>query len=596
MNASIPHNRRRTSATATISQRARAAHIALAALLLAAAGCSAGDPVEPDRGIVLEDRSALLAGFVHDSNLPMPNAGEGMAGAAWLDYDMDGDLDAYLPNGKAGAAALFENDGNGGFTDVAAAAGVDNRLGSSGVVVGDLDNNGYPDIFLTGEGHFAFAEASPTVLYLNNGDGSFRDISDSAGIPGAESSLAAAMGDIDNDGYLDIFIASPGHLDVSGHMGLPAGSLGGPAVQHENRLYRNNGPDADGNLSFTDISAAAGVNDALGACVVSFSDHDDDGWLDIFVGNCNEIGLQPVPWNLYRNDGPGPDGSVAFTDIAADVGLADALGYWMATAMGDYDGDGDLDLFSTNFGAVRAADDPFAQMRKHGMFRRNADGTYTNVAADLGLAEGPFGWGATFADFDNDGDEDLYFAGSMPILDAIGPGRGTPGRLFFNDGAGGFDEAAQEVTGGDLSSRYTSGVARGDYDNDGFVDILVMVETTIDFFSGEVLDPGTPVLYHNQGNGNLSLRVRLVGTDSNGMGIGARVYAGSGGRVQMREVQAGSSFASSESPWPVFGLGADHEAQVSVRWPSGRHESFGVHQAGQTITVTEGQGQPMAVP
>ena len=593
----------RTSYTAR-----RAGQVAAAALLtaghLALTACDPGatEPTsepepeqQPERGIVLEDQSILFDGFVHDSNLPMPMAGEGMSGAAWLDYDADGDLDAYLPNGKAGAAALFRNGGDGTFTDVAAEAGVANDVGSSGVVVGDIDNNGYPDIFLTGEGHFAFAEASPTVLYLNNGDGTFRDISDIAGVPGAKSSLAAAMGDIDNDGYLDIFIASPGHLDVAPFMGLPAGTFGGLAEQHANTLYRNTGPDQDGAVIFEDISATAGIDDAMGACVVTFSDYDDDGWLDIFVGNCNEVGYEPVPWHLYRNNGPDADNNITFTDIASEVGLAsgDGRGYWMATAIADYDNDGDLDLFSTNYGAVRGAEDPFYDHRRHALFRRDADGTFTNVAAEHDLADGPFAWGATFADLDNDGFQDLYFAGSMPILDAFGPGRGTPGRLFFNDGEGSLTEAPEEVTGSDLSLRYTSGVARGDYDGDGFLDILVMAETVMDRMGEQVIDEGTPVLLRNQGNGNRYLRVRLIGTDSNAMGIGARVYVSSGDLEQVREVQAGSSFASSESPWPSFGMGKHDEAQVTVRWPSGLHETFGTHATQQLVTLTEGQGTPV---
>lgn len=586
-----------------LNRARRAATVALLATgHLTLTACGSGTPeqepppeAQPEQGIILEDQSSIFDGWAHDSNLPMPQAGEGMVGAAWLDYDADGDLDAYLPNGKAGIAALFRNDGDGTFTNVAAEAGVANDKGSSGVVVGDIDNNGYPDIFLTGEGHFAFAEASPTVLYLNNGDGTFRDISEIAGVPGAKSSLGAAMGDIDNDGYLDIFIASPGHLDVAPFMGLPSGAFGGPAEQHENKLYRNRGPNQDGAVTFIDISATAGIDDAMGACVVTFSDYDDDGWLDIFVGNCNEITLQPVPWHLYRNNGPDDDGNITFTDIADEVGLAsgDGLGYWMATALADYDNDGDLDLFSTNFGAVRDAEDPFFDHRRHALFRRDADGTFTNVAAEHDLADGPFAWGATFADLDNDGFQDLYFAGSMPILDAFGPGRGTPGRLFFNDRQGGLAEAPQDVTGGDLSLRYTSGVARGDYDGDGFLDILVMAETVMDPEHQRVIDAGKPVLLHNQGNGNGYLTVRLVGTDSNAMGIGARVHVTSGDLAQVREVQAGSSFASSESPWPTFGMGKHEEADITVRWPSGLHESFGIHATRQTVTLTEGQGTPV---
>ena len=440
--------------------------------------------------IRFDDRSSALP-FNHAS---LPFAGEGVSGAAWLDFDRDGDLDLYMTNGRTQPNALFRNDGDGTFTDVAAAAGVVNGLGNSGVVTGDLDNDGYPEIFLTGEGGTAFSDQSPNVLYRNNGNGTFTDITATANLPGAETSLMAAMGDIDRDGYLDIYVTSPGHLDV-----VPGT---GPAQPHANRLYLNNG-----NLTFTDISASAGVDSSIGGCAVSFTDYDRDGWQDIIVANCNDVDLLPTPFNLYRNNG-----DLTFTDVAYSAGLGEA-GYWMSVSLGDYDNDGHVDIFSTNMGAF-FGDGSY----RHGLFRNNGNGTYTNVAASVGLATWEFGWGSSFADFNNDGFLDLYIVGALPIppWNVIGPGSANPGRFFYNNRYGAFTEDSS-VTGLDLSSRFTSGLAAADYDNDGFVDAVVKTSSL------GPNDPGAAVLLKNRGNRFRSLTVRLVGIVSNRDAVGARI-------------------------------------------------------------------------
>jgi len=162
-----------------------------------------------DQGVTFENVSMLLGPYTREAS------GEGLGGIAWLDYDQDGDLDLYLTNGPSAPNGLFRNNGDGTFTDVSIEAGVANGLGNSGVVVGDIDNDGYPDIFLTGEGRLAGPVQTPTRMYHNNGDGTFTDITELSGLIGADSALAAAMGDINNDGYLDIFIASPGHNPVA---------------------------------------------------------------------------------------------------------------------------------------------------------------------------------------------------------------------------------------------------------------------------------------------------------------------------------------------------------------------------------------------
>jgi enediyne biosynthesis protein E4 len=446
-------------------------------------------------------------------------SGEGLGGIAWLDYDQDGNLDLYLTNGPSAPNGLFRNNGDGTFTNVSAETGVANGLGNSGVVIGDIDNDGYPDIFLTGEGRLAGPVQTPTRMYHNNGDLTFTDITASAGVSGL---YVDAFGDIVSDG----------------------------------------------------------------ACVASFSDYNNDGLADIFVGNCNAFFspnidptpfvVRPAPLNLYRNNGDG-----TFTDVADAAGI-NLPGLWMGLAFGDYDNDGDIDLFATSLGTAAQSNYP------HALFRNNGDGTYSEVSTEVGIPNSEFSWGVTFADFDNNGGLDLYQAGALPLFGVIGPGQGSPGRLYFNNGTGHFTEDTS-ATGIDLSSKYSSGLAQADFDGDGFTDIAIM--TAPYSLDNVTVSSEDFVLLRNQGNHNHWLTVRLVGTDSNRDGIGARIQVKTGKKHQLHEVRAGSSFASSETPWPTFGLGKYHQAKITVTWPSGLTEIFPKNKANKLITLVEGTGK-----
>jgi len=551
--------------------------ILVAALITCISPSISAHKFSKDQGVTFENVSMLLGPYTRETS------GEGLGGIAWLDYDQDGNLDLYLTNGPSAPNGLFRNNGDGTFTNVSAETGVANGLGNSGVVIGDIDNDGYPDIFLTGEGRLAGPVQTPTRMYHNNGDGTFTDITELSGLMGAGSALAAAMGDINNDGYLDIFIASPGHI--------PVVTGPGTGTSDENKLYLNNG-----DLTFTDITATAGVSglyvDAFGdivsdgACVASFSDYNNDGLADIFVGNCNAFFspnidpapfvVRPAPLNLYRNNGDG-----TFTDVADAAGI-NLPGLWMGLAFGDYDNDGDIDLFATSLGTAAQSNYP------HALFRNNGDGTYSEVSIEVGIPNSEFSWGVTFADFDNNGGLDLYQAGALPMFGIIGPGQGSPGRLYFNDGTGHFTEDTS-ATGIDLSSKYTSGLAQADYDGDGFTDIAIM---TAPYSLGNVTVSSEDfVLLRNQGNHNHWLTVRLVGTDSNRDGIGARIQVKTGKKHQLHEVRAGSSFASSETPWPTFGLGKYRQAKITVTWPSGLTEIFPKNKTNKLITLVEGTGK-----
>ncbi len=491
--------------------------------------------------------------------------GEGYGGLAWLDYDRDGDLDMMLTNERNSPNVLLSNNGDGTFTDVTLEANALVQTGNSSAVVGDIDNDGWPDIFMSGTGYFVLDAQSPTVLLHNQGPGrdgvvTFVDIAASAGVPGGETALSAAFGDINNDGFVDLFVTAQGHLPFANP----------PAEQHADRLYLNNG-----DLTFTDISATYIVDSpistgAQGSCVASFSHFDDDEFIDLFVGVCNEVNLLPTPWHVYRNNGDN-----TFTDVAASTQL-DSPGYWMSSAFGDIDNDGDFDIFATNLGGNN----------RHRLWRNNGDGTYVDIASDE-MASNFWAWGATFADFDNDGFQDLYYGGELPGS-GLRFGKGGTGYLFMNNGDSRFTRDT-EAGIPDLDGKGITGLAKADFDGNGFVDIA--------FMSGP--DRGglnAPLLFRNEGNGNNWVSFRLIGTTSNAMAIGARLEVISAtGKFQAREIWAGSSFVSSESQWPVFGLGRDEEVDATVYWPGGAAEEFVGMEAGQLHELIEGTGTPLIV-
>jgi hypothetical protein len=390
------------------------------------------------------------------------------------------------------------------------------------------------------------------VLLHNQGNGTFVDIAPSANVPGAETALSAAMADINNDGFIDLFVTAEGHL-----------AFGNPAAreQHEDRLYLNNG-----DLTFTDITQSAGVQGGRGSCATSFSHFNDDEYIDLFVAICNEVNLAPTPWHVYQNNGDN-----TFTDMDDTTGGLSKLGFWMSSTFGDIDNDGDFDIFSTNLGGNNL----------HALWRNNGDGTYVDIASEE-MAFNFWGWGATFADFDNDTFQDLVYGGELPSR--FGPGKGNPTYLFMNNGNSRFTQANDDL--GIVMAGYgVTGIAKADFDADGFVDVAFMTA-----LSGD-RDSAAPILLRNQGNSNTWLSIRLEGTASNRMAIGARIeIISSSGAFQAREIWAGSSFVSSESPWPVFGLGNADSADATVYWPSGLVESFPNLDAGEMHDLIEGAG------
>jgi enediyne biosynthesis protein E4 len=476
-------------------------------------------------------------------------AEDGLAGAAWFDFDNDGFLDLFLPNVAGQPNALFRNRQDGTFTNVAAQAGVANGTGNSGVVAGDINNDGWKDLLLT------YAGAEPddlhTKLYLNQGNGTFADITAVSGLAGERSSLSAALADINNDGFLDVFMASLGTAP-----GLPT------SRQFNNKLYLNNG-----DLTFTDISASSGANEDFGACAAAFTDYDQDGFPDLFVANCNDVNETPTPTELLRNNG-----NLTFTDVRNQAGVS-AAWFWQGIGIGDYDNDGDQDFVLTSFGAGTG----------HALYEHQGNGTYLNRSVQARLATLELGFGVSFADFDNDGFQDLFMAGSLPIagFNMIGPGRGNPGRLLMNNR----DKTFSTTATFGLASKFTTGVAVGDFDNNGFPDVVVV---TSKFVRSGYNPDGRPVLLQNAGNTNHWLTIKTVGTTSNRDGIGTRVRVTSGDLRQVKEVRAGSSLASMDSPWPTFGLGSAAMADtVRIEWPSGIVQELRSIAANQNLIVTE---------
>ena len=498
------------------------AALATAILTVVSRGPGAAGPLS------FEDASASLRG-----NHPQERSGDiGWNGAAWFDFDRDGLLDLFVARGTSQNNALFRNLGDGTFADVAASgAGVANGSGSGAAVAGDIDNDGFQDLFVTGARRSRPGGTTAARLYHNRGDGTFADITAASGVAGLRTMVGAAWGDVDRDGLIDLYIG------------------GGEVAAQGSRLFLNNG---DG--TFADISALAGIDESDGNILGLFSDFDGDGWPDLFAARFS--GSQSIA--LWRNNR-----DYTFTDVRDEAGLND-IGAWMGWAPGDIDNDGDIDLFVTNYGGAREF---LGRLWPHALFVNNGDGTYANRAADAGTGAYEFAWGSTMQDFDNDGFIDLFFAGADPFNEQVGPGWGNPGRLLLNNGTGIDGQATfrdgSESLPVDLSSHYVSAVAAADYDSDGWVDVAVATES----FNGFTT---RPVLLRNLGAGGTWLTLELQGTAANRDAVGARVEVESGGLLQVRELYAGSGFLSMDSQRLHFGLdGAASVDRVRVTWPSG---------------------------
>jgi hypothetical protein len=506
------------------------------------------------------------------------------SGVALLDYDNDGWLDIYLLNGStvsalkgkdpAPRAMLLHNNHDGTFTDVTDKAGVANERWGFGVAVGDYDNDGWPDIYVSNFGK--------NRLYHNNHDGTFTDVAEKAGVTLGGWSTGATWGDYDHDGYLDLFV--PGyvkfdidHPPIAGEGGLPAGFCQFRAVTvmcgprglpgERDHLFRNN---RDG--TFTDVSVKAGVDDKRGYYGLSsvFLDVDDDGWLDIAVAN------DSVPKYLYRNKHDGTFEDVSYLSGFAlnDEGREQAA---MGIAVGDYNRDGRVDLYITNF-----SDD------YNTLYQNDGDAIFSDVSGKAGLVNVtiPFlGWGTAFLDFDNDGLLDIFVANGhvYPEVDKTDWGTTYAQRplLLRNLNGSKFEEVPPAAGSGLAILKPARGAAFGDLFNDGHIDVVL---NNMD---------DTPTLLRNVvKNGNHWIAFRLVGADKSPRdAMGAKVVVNAGGMRQRGDVFSGGSYASSSDQRLHFGLGPARTVdKVEIQWPSGAKSEITPPSVDRIYTVIEGKG------
>jgi hypothetical protein len=509
------------------------------------------------------------------------------SGVAIFDYDNDGWPDIFLVNGttldnapSASATAptnhLYRNNRNGTFTDVTEKAGLLHSGWGQGVCVGDYDNDGYEDLYITYYGK--------NVLYHNNGNGTFTDVSSKAGAAGngKEWGSGCAFVDYDRDGKLDLMVATYVDFDVTTApkpgeridclwKGVPV--MCGPRGLRwsSNILYHNRG---DG--TFEDVTKKAHVDKTNGHYGLSVStlDFDDDGWPDIYVA-CDS-----TPSILYRNNHDG-----TFTDVAVLAGAAfnedgrEQAG--MGSTIGDFDGDGRPDIFKTNF-----SDDTST------LYRNNGDGTFSDSTfpAGLGLHTQYLGWGTMFLDFDNDGWPDLLVVNGhvYPEVDKehLGSDYQEPRILYHNQGNGRFEDISAASGPGITTANSSRGLAVGDLWNNGKISAVVSNMNS------------TPSLLVNQVRSDHHwVAIQTKGVKSNRDGLGAKIRIKVGNRVLVDEVRSGSSYLSNSDRRVHFGLGTVSKVDwIEIRWPSGLKEVFENPATDRILGLTEGTGKRVSEP
>ena len=505
------------------------------------------------------------------------------SGVAFLDYDNDGWVDILLlngtrlegfPRGQEPTIKLYRNKRDGSFADVTVKAGLRSTGWGSAICVGDYDNDGYEDFFLTYWGQ--------NVLYRNNGNGTFTDTTTKAGVgtQGTRWGSGCTFVDYDRDGNLDLFVANylkfdldktpePGQGANCSWKGIPVncGPKGLPT--DTNLLYHNNG---DG--TFTDVSDRSAISKVKGrySMTATTIDYNNDGWPDIYVA-CDSTAS-----TLYRNNRDG-----TFTDVALETGSAynedGQAQAGMGVAAGDYNGDGLLDIFRTHF-----ADD------LPGLYKNTGREFFEDASRAAGFDHTRYvEWGTGFADFDNDGWPDIMIAtGNVyPEVEKLFPEyvhRG-PRLVYQNLGNGRFKDVTAQAGSGVQLPKSSRGCAFGDFDNDGDVDVLVM----------NMNEP--PLLLRNEyinkqsGQTNNWLKVKLIGTKSNRSAIGARVQIKNGLRLQVQEVTSQSSYYSHNDLRLHFGMGSNQKpVQIEIRWPNGEIEKVKDVAVNQTVRIKEGSG------
>jgi len=503
------------------------------------------------------------------------------SGVALIDYDRDGYQDVFLVNGSRVEAVagditptnhLFRNNRNGTFTDVTHRAGVASSGWGHGVCVGDFDNDGFDDLFVTYYGR-------RNILYRNNGDGTFTDVTEKAGLNGPQRnwSTGCAFVDYDRDGRLDLFVASYVELDpataalpgsgpncLSRGVSVFCGPRGLPAAR--SHLYRNQGGGR-----FADVSVVAGIaraGDCYGLGVLT-ADFENRGLPDIYVA-CDS-----TPSLFFRNKGDGTfEERGVQSGVAYDEDGREQAG--MGVSAADYDGDSWLDIFKTNF------EDDVPDL-----YRNEHDGSFTfrTFDAKLGYNLKYLGWGGGFFDYDNDCRPDIFVANGhvYPELESQGHPESQfhqQNLLYHNSGDGRFEDVTSTAGPGLALRRSGRGVAFGDLSNTGRLDILINNQND------------APTLLRNESaNANHWISIRTAGVRSNRDGIGARVTVSAGGVRQIQEVMSGGSYLSQNDLRVHFGLGsATRIESIEVRWPSGGTDQIKDVASDRFLTIEEGRG------
>lgn len=493
------------------------------------------------------------------------------SGCAFLDYDADGWQDVLLVNSmdwpghkrQRTTMKLYRNNRNGTFTDVTKAAGLDVEMYGMGVAVGDYNNDGFPDIFISCVGQ--------SRLFRNTGKGTFVDVTKASGLLGKQGlSTSAVWFDYDRDGFLDLFVCNyvrwTAETDVFCSLDGKNKSYCTPEAYRGDTcwLYHNRG-----NGTFEDVTASSGVFDSSSKSLgVAMLDYDQDGWPDLLVANDTQ------PNKLYRNLHNGK-----FKDVAVEAGLAFSTDGKARAGMGvdvaDFENSGKVGIVITNF-----------DNEMIGLYRFAGRG-YDDVAMQEGLgaaSRNTLGFGCVFFDANLDGLLDIAIANGH-IDETVRNIRGNvgyaqPAQLFQNLGGGKFHDVADEVGGGFEKPKVGRGLAVGDYDRDGDLDLLLTTNN------------GSAYLYRNDvTSGNRSIRLHLVGTKSNRDAIGASVRVFADGQQQARMVRSGSSYLSQSELPLTFGVGrAELAERVLVDWPSGRSEEYKGLKAGKSFQITESTG------
>jgi len=490
-------------------------------------------------------------------------------GVCVADFDGDGWIDIYFVNGRdlydrgiAARNALYRNNHDGTFTDVTEKAGVPGNGYGLGCVWGDYDNDGFPDLLVTQYGR--------NVLYRNNGNGTFTDVTDKAGVAGTESGAfhsGATFFDYDRDGRLDLYVGSYVELGDKRYCDLGGVQSSCPPSAYKgsaDALYHNNG---DG--TFTNVTVKAKIYQPAGKNLsVGAADYDNDGWPDLFVAN------DGVAAYLYHNEHDG-----TFKEIGEASGMAfSARGGVMAAmciSLGDLNNDGLLDLYVSDF-----------QRSSDHIWQNDGNGFFDEISDQAGITRAThdvLSFGGGFFDYDNDGWLDLFIANGhvYPEVEQATPGTHYKqiNSLFHNERNGKFVDVTKTSGSGFDVAHVGRGAAFADFDNDGFVDVVV------------ANNGDAPLLLHNSGgSGNHFVNFKLVGTKSNRDAMGARIRIVAGGVAQIREIAGGGSYLSQSDLRANFGLGKYTRVEtVEIRWPSGLTQAFRDVAGDQFYLVEEGK-------